>query len=550
MCCKPASFIRSVRDYLADRNFLMWVFLWAAAGYGFRLSHPIAGVDDVCIDLYFVRGLGASIGRWPYYLMNKVLPVGWYTPFLMDFVGVLLLIGSAVLWCALLRCVLCRPIPSWAAVLFSALLVNYGLNAEVFVYYLHNGVGIGACLIPAALFLFLEYVVAPSPEGASHGRKPLAIAGVTGLLTVAISFYESFAAVFLMGVCLILLADELGAKRYGPLCWKKVLIAAGYTAAVLVCAMLLRSVITGLVCATIPSEAVKNYRMRSGMAFFDWLFQPGAMQTLRRIILETGYWYGVVALNSYTGMLMILSTGVLLISMLVLGIRRKQILLPMLAAAALFASICISLFMGKVQPLRSCQTFPVLIGCVVLGVLLWSQGRSRWLRGVIVTAAVLMLCGTTLEMNNGFVANYELHTQETRVLENIAEDLLSDYPVEEKPVAFVGTVAADYEKDPRLYIREDNPLYGLIHRVSGKEGPYAKTQSMERSMLEWSAWAFSDIDGGYSVFHRLLARQGCTVIPASFDQMLEAEAQSQDMPAYPKQGYIRESDEYIIVRLG
>ena len=549
MHCKQDSFFHYVRDYLADRSYLIWVLLWAAAGYGFRLSHPIAGVDDVCIDLYFVRGLGVSIGRWPYYLMNKILPIGWYTPFLVDFVGVLLLIASAALWCGLLRCVLGRPIPTWAAVLFSGILVNYSLNAEVFVYYLHNGVGIASCLIPIALYSMMECAAVSAGAGAVGKQLP-AIAGVVGLLTLAISFYESFAAVFLMGVCLLLLADELGAKRYGPLSWKKVLTAAGYTVAALICAMVLRSLITRLICGAVAEPLVKNYQMRSGTSSLGWLFQPGAMKKLLKILVMTGYWYGAVGLSSYTGLLLIVSTGVLLVSAVVLGIRKKQLLLPLLAAAALIASVCIGLFMGTAQPLRSCQTFPVLIGCVVLGVLLWSQGKNRWVRRVIAAAAVLMLCGTTLEMNNGFAANYELHTQETRVLENIAQELLSDYPVEEKPVAFVGTLEADYEKDPRLYIQEDNPLYGLIHRLSGEEGPYAKTQSMERSLLQWSTWAFSDIEGGYSVFCRLLARQGCRVIPASSDQSLEAEETSQDMPAYPKRGYIRETEDYIIVRLG
>ena len=57
----------------------------AVAGYGYEITHSSLGIDDVCIGLYFDDGLGVSIGRWPFYVINKLFHVTEFEPFIMEF---------------------------------------------------------------------------------------------------------------------------------------------------------------------------------------------------------------------------------------------------------------------------------------------------------------------------------------------------------------------------------------------------------------------------------------------------------------------------------
>ena len=232
----------TVFELIHRKWYLIGLALLAAGGYGFRLSHPVSGVDDICAGLYFVDGLVAIIGRWPLFLLGQLFPIGHYAPFLMDLWVFFLMVAAAILWCALLQHILDRPLSTWACLVFSGAFVNFALNSEVFIYYLHNGAGLGNCLIP--LSLYLVYSDRRLDLKSGKKRHVLLTMGATALLTVAIGLYESFASVFLTGLCLIVLADGLSLDRMQTTKWRRTALLLCYSARVMVYAMAFRGVIT------------------------------------------------------------------------------------------------------------------------------------------------------------------------------------------------------------------------------------------------------------------------------------------------------------------
>ena len=74
----------------------------AIAGYGYEITHSSLGIDDVCIGLYFDDGLGVSIGRWPFYVINKIFHVTEFEPFILEFIAVLIFMFAANVWSAVL----------------------------------------------------------------------------------------------------------------------------------------------------------------------------------------------------------------------------------------------------------------------------------------------------------------------------------------------------------------------------------------------------------------------------------------------------------------
>ena len=267
----------TVFELIHRKWYLIGLALLAAGGYGFRLSHPVSGVDDICAGLYFVDGLVAIIGRWPLFLLGQLFPIGHYAPFLMDLLGVFLMVAAAILWCALLQHILDRPLSTWACLVFSGAFVNFALNSEVFIYYLHNGAGLGSCLIP--LSLYLVYSDRRLDLKSGKKRHVLLTMGATALLTVAIGLYESFASVFLTGLCLIVLADGLSLDRMQTTKWRRTALLLCYSARVMVYAMAFRGVITRILRGWISLD----YSYYRSPLSVSWLFQPGAGAQLHQL---------------------------------------------------------------------------------------------------------------------------------------------------------------------------------------------------------------------------------------------------------------------------
>ena len=195
--------------FLKNKWFLVVLILSAVAGYGYVLTHGTCGIDDISIDLYFEKGIGVAIGRWPYYIVNKIIPVAEYVPFIGDFITVLLLMLSVILWCVLLRMLIPEKVSIWSYVAFAVWFMDYSMNADVFVFYLQNGLGWLHLFVASSLIAFL-YLYRNRVE---WKQQVLIRIGIIILLTLAISFYESAANVFLSGSILVMLFDLCVKKK-------------------------------------------------------------------------------------------------------------------------------------------------------------------------------------------------------------------------------------------------------------------------------------------------------------------------------------------------
>ena len=67
---KQSSLLKEVKDqvkyFLCSPVYMGMLILAAVLGYGYVLTHGTCGIDDISIDLYFEKGIGVAIGRWPY----------------------------------------------------------------------------------------------------------------------------------------------------------------------------------------------------------------------------------------------------------------------------------------------------------------------------------------------------------------------------------------------------------------------------------------------------------------------------------------------------
>ena len=94
-----------IHKFCENRLYMGILLLTAVCAYGYKVTNVTIGIDDTPSLYYFEEGLIAIVGRWVLFLLNKVISLAEFAPFVTDFAAVLLLIAAAIV------CARCR-VPS------------------------------------------------------------------------------------------------------------------------------------------------------------------------------------------------------------------------------------------------------------------------------------------------------------------------------------------------------------------------------------------------------------------------------------------------------
>ena len=121
-----------IRKFWENRVFMGILLLTAVGSYGYKVTNATIGIDDTPSLYYFQEGLIAIVGRWVLFLLNKVVSLAEFVPFVTDFAAVILLVLAAVVWSALFYSVLGEKIPVVGYAFFAAVFISCPLISEVF----------------------------------------------------------------------------------------------------------------------------------------------------------------------------------------------------------------------------------------------------------------------------------------------------------------------------------------------------------------------------------------------------------------------------------
>lgn len=202
--------------------------LTAACSYGFAVTHYSIGIDDTAVGLYLEEGLEVTMGRWTVFLVNKLFHLSEFSPFMMEFVGVLLLMLGVTLFAVLLRRIFGQEVetgllPSngdieqgakhlrhqaeiWGYTFFACAFLSNPILSEVYVYYYHDGVDLGYIVTALALLCFMDGME-------QTGRKKLLLdLGSMLFVWIAVGCYESFLILYILGILVILFLRGMAGK--------------------------------------------------------------------------------------------------------------------------------------------------------------------------------------------------------------------------------------------------------------------------------------------------------------------------------------------------
>ena len=564
--------------------------LTAFGSYGFFVTHHTVGIDDTPFSLYFEEGLNAVIGRWFLYVFNKGFHVAEFAPFIVDLAGVLVLMAAVVVWGVLLHSICKERVPLWGYVFFSCIFMSCPLLAEVYPYYLHNGVSVGYLCTGISLCFFREL-----SEGMGDLRKTLErVLGMAFFLFVAIGCYESFMIVWLLGLFLVLLTE-----RYMDMpC--KVFRCLGIAALSALVALILRSVmIEGLIWIFDLGYLREVAVQRTLGDVFGWLSKAGAAAEFAMALKRFYVMYFAFAFAYYPIKIFVAASIFVGLYGLYSAIRRKNPWILLLTAGCFVCCFLLVPVEGKATLYRAAQFLPVMCGygafLVALAVggmgqgrrnpsgiksggeVLWQEsegeasgreqegmfgGNKRSGRmGKIVAAAAVFLLSAVLwnqcfEMNKWFYVDWLKYESAVSLTRQIDGALKKDFDTS-KPVVFVGTYTP-----PKSIIKDAYVEYGseTFYRIKGLTDPVDE-HLLDKFYRDYGVWvaqtpALSVLEWGINAFEsdeelaRFFAMHGMEVkANTNQEYFAEASAYFLNMPVFPEEGSIEDRGEYIIVRM-
>lgn len=560
-----------------NRLYMGILLLTAVCAYGYKVTNVTIGIDDTPSLYYFQEGLIAIVGRWVLFLLNKVISLAEFVPFVTDFAAVLLLIAAAIVWSSLFYSVFGEKIPVTGYAFFAAVFVSCPLISEVFTYFLHNGIAIGYLSCAVSLCFMREWQSSIRKQRKESGLwEKLFCPAVTKLaaaavfLWIAMGCYESFMILWLAGLLLLLLSERicLGTERTARTGERGVFgtLAGGALAAL--AAVLLRSLMIVVLTKAFRLEYLQGEAVqRSVTEMLGWMVQPGAFGELAMILKRTFVLYGVFAYAYLPIRIFVLSAVVITVVTLVRVIRGRDLWALILLPAAYLAAFSLLFIEGKATLYRSAQFVPVFCGygallfAYIIYELTGSPGRGvhRKLclgtRGIAVAVLVVITWNQCMDMTKWFYIDKQKYDAAVKTVDQIALDLERDFDTS-KPVIFTGNYEIPYSIVEDAYVSYGDRKYYKMKRLTdlidpdlldkynrGSKGVWV-AQTPALSVIDWGRYAF-DSDAELVRFfemhgHRLVA---C----GDIDRYAEAEEASLELPEYPQDGYIVDKGDYIIV---
>lgn len=548
---------QEISDIFNQKIYTICVLMTAVLSYGFAICQPMVGIDDSAIGRYFSEGIGPIMGRFGYYLLNKICPVAEYTPFVTDFIGVAFLVLGAALWCIVWQRAIGKKLSLMATTLFSCVMISSPIISEVFIYYLHNGVCINYCLSAILILVFMDAV------SATNLKTKLAKFGCAlGLLWVCNSFVESFTIVFLMAIVMVWVLQAIYGEK--SLKWKALSLQALWAGAILVVSVLIRSITIELITWMFSlQDKIGIMNRRSVFEALDWFKSSDGLAEFVMTIKKYIAMYYVNAIAYVPIRIYVMAVTVFFIYALYRLFARKQVL-PIIGAVAMqLIPLVLMVLEGHATFYRNSQFLPIYVAFVILVVTLALEARAMraWGKKLIAVWCILigiLVYNQAYEMTQWFYVDYMKYEDAQNTVHQIANELERGYDTE-KPVVFVGNYTIPHKIVQKMYVPYDTPTYEKIASLLDVMDPnlkacfampngYSLSSEAVYSVFTWGNHAFEGWDKETHAFFSMHGHEFERI--SDPEKVREIQAQYNELPGWPKEGSIVETETYIVVHFG
>ena len=536
--------------YLNDKFYLISLLVTAIGSYYFLITNYSISIDDLEGHRYLNGELIAQ-GRISSSIINRIFQFPENTVSIKDFLGMILLCVGAIMFCMIFdRCIKTKNhIPQ---TVFSCLFVSYPLHSELFSYtgcFLSVSIG---CILNALSILFImdffekkkfRYLLYPVP-----------------CLMVIASWYESILLIYVQIVFAILIFRQMSDSKLklGGVIGKGLIYAAPLAVA------------TGLEYVVSTAVRLSLHLEKSIHAATDLSQRYSRDGTLIENVL--GYINTLASrlvlsfLNYMPIQLFIFASALFFVLILIITVKKRKLGIFLCGTGLFLSNFIISMILSNVLTFRTCQSFSYFVAftfflLIILICKAAERNNSQPLNIIYKTICILSAVLIAIQVNtisDYFTTDWIRYEYEKMILDDVGKELIKNYDLS-KPVIFVGELEMSDEVTARAS-KAPNPLiYNVLIKVPGLKAKFDKFEiynctdpvkiqfTNAQSYLRWARHSFNQ----EPIIHFLEFIGFSGIKNGTEEQIDEVNSLvNNDLPSWPKEGYITETDKYIIVKLG
>lgn len=500
-----------LEDILQNKALVFFAVFTGILCFGFPITHFSIGIDDPARNYYlYSHNLGSMIqqGRLMHVAFNFLTHSVQFIPFFTDFVGAVLYVISALLFCGVFQYITDSRLSPGALIAFSCIYISSSILAEKFIYQLDVIVTMLSYCFAALAMLYAYQAVKEKRRGAYWKAAVL--------LMLAVSSYESFISLYICSVFGIFLLEGLVNQEHLSF---RTLLTEGLRYAGILCAALI--LYYGLVYLLQAATGQLAFFQRTQDAWPEELGLLGKLQlTTERIYTFFADAFSVRYLPILVFSLFSLSGACLCFWS---ALRRKNIWLLCCFLGLLAANFITHYAAGSFTS-RAAQTFCFFCGFIML--LLISLFHPPICKKLLYAAAALLIFVQSADMNRWFYNDYVRYQKESYAVHMLANKLLASCDTD-KPVVFTNAPYSGY-LDTELYPGR---------QVNGN------------SLLYWCGYAFQDKTQPFIA--EVFRMYGYDFIQSPTEEQFDAASLAAEaMPPWPKDGSVQEFEDFIVVNFG
>lgn len=529
------------KDLITKKMILIPLILTAICAYGFYITHYSIGVDDTALARYYVDGYAPAVGRYTLYLMNLILPMSEFSPFILEFVNVVILILTAFAWMVLIKKITGEQIQSPMYAVFGCLFISFPLFNEIFVYYFHGspGMGIGYLLTAFSALSIYTFLVE---------KNISSLLWSIATFYLALGVYESFVLVYIMACATIFFLVNIYQKEKFTIF--RFLKWIGFFVLPVIIAIVLRSITCNIIIMfTEFDNTMRSVSSSSWLLAEDWRDQYELLKDefMVKYILNALFY---LPLRNY-----LISAVLLLIYSVVQIVHKRNGWIAIGAIGILVSPILIIPVEGVVTPYRANLglAFSLALTALLIGNLIYKRTKYQWILLVLFS---IIIFNQAFDLNHWFYLEDVKYNYQVDLTNQLYYDLAKDYDMN-RQVLIIGAVEVpdtlkssthiSYDDERYKYITYFEDKFDLeISKYSFDEYGYKFTEIPNVYLYRWGQCAFDDGSLELSNFY---AMHGYQLTPGPQGRYFEAMFLSRDCPSYPEEGSITEYDDYIIVKL-
>lgn len=542
--------LQEVKWFLEKAPYVAAAVLTAVCSYGFAVVQPIIGIDDTAVELYLADGLEVVMGRWTVFLLNKLFHVSEFAPFMLELVGVLFMFLGATVFCVLLKRIFGEKIGIFGYTIFTCVFLSNPIISEVFIYYYHDGVGLGYLLTALSLLAFSTALDRKGKKRRNAFWQSLLF------IWIAVGCYESLLILYILGVITVIFLRGLAQRD--KMNTAHVVTNLGMGALLTVGSMVLRSAMIALVTAVFGLQDMVGLMEQRSLTEMLVLFQ-GREGLENFFMLAKRFWlvYHVNAVVYLPVTGYVLTNLCVGMAAVILAVKRKNLWYPVLFGGMLITPFLLTVAEARVTHYRSCQYLPFV---TALGILLLFQALDRtkfrryWRYAVGVSAAVLVFNQASY-MNESFYIDYKKYENAKETMNRVAGEIEKKYG-SDIPVVFTGHYDTPQVLVENYYVSYTSWQYRLIARITDMVDVHLKEKYFSPHGYSFIGeanyplilWGLDAFDGTNRELIKFLEMHGHSFSTITDKAVLETAREiGETMPRWPKEGSVAEQQGYILV---